>query len=210
MKASQKFDGGEEGVPAWVEAIAEEIRKQAFYPAIHARKGKAFKVGFWLGHGLGVLPLRGAADGTRSSDSVQAPRVPPGAELRMIAKVTAGACGKRAADALEYFRGLTLGLQKGFGCKELEPAGATQTFAMYLLLVRNQAYVEELRRRGGTIRELADFILTTMPLAQGRRIRESGSLYRAFTKRIEKICQRIELTMASRGRPRRNSDKHAK
>jgi hypothetical protein len=77
-----------------------------------------------------------------------------------------------------------------------------------MLLVRNEAQVEELRLRGGSTRELADFLLTKMPAAQGRRIRENATLHDAFVKKIEKICQRIGLSVASRGRPRRKSDRH--
>jgi len=186
-------------IPAWLEKVGEELRKQAFVPRIHARKSNAFKVGFWLGHGLAVLPRR----------KESASRVGGGdGELGMIAKVTAGACHKPASQALEYFQGFTLGLQQGVRCQELEVPGETQTFATYRLLVRNAAEVEALRLRGGTVRELADLLLTKMPAAQARRIRDNALLNNALAKKMEKICQRIGLSMASRGRPRRKSDKH--
>lgn len=196
-------------LPVWLENVGEELRKQAFIPSIHAGKGNTFQVGFWLGHGLAVLPLRKESSewsGLGSSSSARG----EDAGLRMIAKVTAGACHKPASQALEYFRGFTLGLQKGMRCQEIEVPGETQTFATYMLLVRNAAQVEELRLRGGTTRELADLLLTKMSAAQGRRIREDARLHDAFVKKIEKICQRIGLSVASHGRPRRKSDKHLK
>jgi len=186
-------------LPTWLENVSEELRKQAFIPSIHAGKGNTFKVGFWLGHGLAVLPRRKESTSRANDDD---------AELRMIAKVTAGACHKPASQAVEYFRGFTLGLQKGMRCQEIGVPGEMQTFATYMLLVRNEAEVEELRLRGGTTRELADLLLTKMSAGQGRRIRENATLHDAFASKIEKICQRIGLSMASRGRPRRKSDKH--
>jgi hypothetical protein len=194
-------------LPTWVENVGEEFRRQAFFPSVHARKGNTFKVGYWLGHGLAVLPLRREflARGGLESTS---PASDDDAELRMVAKVTASACYKDASEALEYFRGFTLGLQKGLRCGEFEVPGATQTFTTYMLLVRNEAQVEELRLRGGTTRELADFLLTKMPAAHGRRIRETELLHAAFARKIQKICQRIGLSMARRGRPRRKSDRH--
>lgn len=197
--ADQSKDMKTDKLPAWQEAIVEEIRKQAFYPSIHARKNNLFKTGFWMGHGLAVLPLRkeflaqGGSEPTSVGDS--------SGELGMIAKVTAGACHQKPENAAEYFRGFALGLQKGLRCEEFEVAGETQTFLPYLVLMRNRMQVEELRRRGGTSRELADFILTKMPSAQARRIRENESLHNAFARRIQKICERIGLKMASRGRP---------
>ncbi len=201
----EKMKRGE--LPIWLENVGEELRKQAFVPSIHARKGNTFKVGFWLGHGLAVVPLRRESLARRGLGSTS--RVgDEDAELRMIAKVTAGACHKPASQAVEYFRGFTLGLQKGLRCREIEVAGETQTFTTYMLLVRNEAHVEELRLRGGTTHELADLLLTKMPAEQGRRIRENATLNDAFVRKIEKICQRIGLSMASRGRPRRKSDRH--
>jgi hypothetical protein len=194
-------------LPSWLENVGEELRKQAFVPNIHAGKGNTFKVGFWLGHGLAVLPRRRellAEGGLESTSSVR----DEDAELGMIAKVTAGACHKPASQAVEYFRGFTLGLQKGMRCQEFEVPGETQTFTTYMLLVRNEVQVEELRLRGGTTRELADLLLTKMPAGQGRRIRENATLNDAFVRKIQKICQRIGLSMASRGRPRRKSDRH--
>ncbi|HVM62727.1 MAG TPA: hypothetical protein VMV72_17830 [Verrucomicrobiae bacterium] len=176
-------------IPGWLENVSEELRKQAFFPSVHARKSNAFKVGFWLGHGLAVLG-RGNVE---EED----------AELQMIAKVTAGACHKPATQALEYFRGFALGLEKGLECPEIEVAGETPTFGIYMQLVRNFTRVEELRGRGGTARELADLLLTKMPAAQARRIGENALLNDAFVRRLRKICQRIGLVMASRGRPRR-------
>jgi hypothetical protein len=201
----KKMKQGE--LPAWLENVSEELRKQAFFPSIHAQKGNTFKIGFWLGHGLAVLPRRrefSAQSGFASTSSV----VGDDAELRMIVKVTAGACYKPASQAVEYFRGFTLGLQKGLRCQEFEVPGATQTFTTYMLLVRNEARVEALRLRGGTTRELADLLLTKMPAGQGRRIRENASLNDAYVRKIQKICERIGLSMASRGRPRRKSDRH--
>lgn len=193
----ENLDRGEN--PGWVRNIGEELRKQAFVPSIHARKSQTFQVGFWLGHGLAVSPRRKeSTSGVGDGD----------AELRMIAKVTAGACHQPSSRVLEYFRGFTLGLRNGLRCQEMEVPGETQTFATYRLLVRNAARVEALRMRGGTTRELADLLLTKMPAAQARRIRESALLNGAFAKKIEKICQRIGLSMASRGRPHRKSDKH--
>jgi hypothetical protein len=194
-------------IPTWLENVGEELRKQAFVPSIHARKGNTFKVGFWLGHGLAVLPRRRellAEGGLESTSSVR----DEDAELGMIAKVTAGACHKPASQAVECFRGFTLGLQKGMRCQEFEVPGETQTFTTYMLLVRNEVQVEELRLRGGTTRELADLLLTKMPAGQGRRIRENATLNDAFVRKIQKICQRVGLSMASRGRPRRKSDRH--
>jgi hypothetical protein len=194
-------------LPTWLENVSEEFRKQAFFPGVHARKSNAFKVGYWLGHGLAVLPLRReflAQSGLESSS----PARDDDAELRMVAKVTAGACRKPPSEAAEYFRGFTLGLQKGLRCREFEVPGVEQTFTTYMLLVRNEAHVEELRLRGGTTRELADFLLTKMPAAQGRRIRDNELLHNAFARKIQKICQRIGLSMAPRGRPRRKSDRH--
>jgi hypothetical protein len=194
-------------LPTWLENVSEELRKQAFFPSIHARKGNAFKVGYWLGHGLAVLPQRKEflAQGGLESTS---PAGDDDAELRMVATVTAGACRKPAAEAVEYFRGFTLGLQNGLRSREFEVPGATETFTTYMLLVRNAAQVEELRLRGGTTRELADLLLTKMPAGQGRRIRENELLRTAFARKIQKICQRIGLSMARRGRPRRKSDRH--
>ncbi len=134
-------------LPTWLENVSEELRKQAFFPSVHARKGNAFKVGYWLGHGLAVLPLRReflAQSGLESAS----PAGDDDAELRMVAKVTAGACRKPASEAVEYFRGFTLGLQKGLRCGEFEVPGTAQTFTTYMLLVRNEAHVEELRLRG--------------------------------------------------------------
>lgn len=200
----KKMERGE--IPAWLENVSEELRKQAFVPSIHARKDNTFKVGFWLGHGLAVLPRRReflARRGLESTSRVN----DDDAELRMVAKVTAAACRKPASQAVEYFRGFTLGLQKGMRCQEIEVPGETQTFTTYMLLVRNAAEVEGLRLRGGSTRELADLLLTKMPAAQGRRVQENAALHDAFASKIEKICQRIGLSMASRGRPRRKSDR---
>lgn len=194
-------------LPTWLENVSEEIRKQAFFPRIHARKSNTFKVGFWLGHGLAVLPLRReflAKSGMRSTS----PASDDDAEVRMVAKVTASACYKDASEAVEYFRGFTFGLRKGLRSNEFEVSGVTQTFLTYVLLVRYGTQVEELRLRGGNTRELADFLLTKMPAAQGRRIRENELLHTAFARKIQKVCQRIGLSMAPRGRPRRKSDKH--
>ena len=44
--ADQSKDMKTDKLPAWQEAIVEEIRKQAFYPNIHARKNNLFKTGF--------------------------------------------------------------------------------------------------------------------------------------------------------------------
>ncbi len=99
-------------LPTWLENVSEELRKQAFFPSIHARKSNTFKVGYWLGHGLAVLPLRReflAQSGLESTS----PASDDDAELWMVATVTAGACSKQPSEALEYFRGFTLGLQRG-------------------------------------------------------------------------------------------------
>ena len=109
--------------------------------------------------------------------------------MKHVRKIVAEANQQSFKDACSFFKGFAMALQKGSLSETGQPAGETATTKIYGMLVMHSDFISRLQ----SVRELYEWL--QLMLGKGLINDAKGQ------KRIEKICERIDLSFRPPGRP---------
>lgn len=202
-------DKAEENGPAWQERVEMELG-EAYAPSVNFKalaqhrptQSWALTFGEFVGHefaawnrgdpGLTAVcerfpePWR---EGMKQFLESERPK-----RLRFVERATALAVKQPLKEAKQFFRGYSLTLQRGTFTETGQLAGETYATNIYFVMALFPEFVTELH----SVRELFEWLQILLGKSQLPDISKNIK----GLKRVEKICQRIDLHFGPAGRPR--------
>jgi hypothetical protein len=140
-------------------------------------------------------------------------------ELRKHYEPTLDVCRRRVTEALadwklleaaDYLKGFAYGIECQHREKSWMPTATTETMQIYKAFLRHQQEVQSLTRENATARTIGEHIAKRATKSDGMTYTQyfeknpNSEAKEKFLKFVEKICERLQIPLPARGRPRKN------